>query len=191
MIDAGTEAAVGLQIETAAQVIGVGSRHDQTQPRPSLRADSFGIRCTDPALPAEAERQRWMACQVRHGADLAWVPESVGSHILKVEWRGADEALVLTLCSGTQIIDRHDEVVALGEPDSTAIALMVACAQRHGWPSAAAHGSEEFRVAAARALLAAGIRVADPPLPADEVAKLLALTASEASGRLASPIRRR
>ncbi|PPQ34071.1 LPD7 domain-containing protein [Rhodopila globiformis] len=132
-----------------------------------------------------------MARQVRHAADLAWVPESVGIHIVKVEWRAADAALVLTLRTGTQIIDRRDEVVALGEPDSNAIALMVACAQRHGWLSAAVHGSEAFRVAAARALLAAGIKIVDPPLPAEEVATLLTQAASEASRPPASPARRR
>lgn len=191
MIDAGTEAAVGLQIETVAQVSGVGSRHDQTQPRLSVRDDSFSIRCTAPGLPAETRRRCWMAHQVRHGADLAWVPESVGIHIVKVEWRAVDAALVLTLRCGTRIIDRYDEVVALGEPDGPAIALMVACAQRRGWPSAAVHGSDEFRVAAARALLAAGIKVIDPPLPAEEVATLLALAASEASRFPANPVRRR
>lgn len=119
----------------------------------------------DGAVPDRAERrQRWVAFCLRRAYGLGWVPEDLTAHIVHIVWDAHDEALVLPLDTGARLVDRYDSIEVLGVVDSIAIAELVACVQRRGWQQVRVHGGPEFRAAAARALVAAGIEVLDPPV---------------------------
>ena len=111
----------------------------------------------------EVRRRRWVARCLRRHYDLDWVPESLAARIVAVAWHATLEAIVLTLASGTRLIDRHDRIDVVGTADDVAIAELVACVVRRGWEAVTVHGDAGFRAAATRALLEAGIEVANAP----------------------------
>ena len=111
----------------------------------------------------EVRRRRWVARRLRRHYDLDWVPETIAARIRAVAWHADSQALIPTLDTGTRLIDRHDRIDVVGTADDVAIAELVACVLRRGWEAVTVHGDAAFRAAATRALLEAGIEVANAP----------------------------
>jgi hypothetical protein len=97
-----------------------------------------------------------------------WLPPEVIINVRRIDWDDAGARLLLTLWSGTQILDTGDRITVRGIVDDIAISELVACVTRRGWSVVRVSGDAEFRVAASRELLRMGIEVVDCPLPWDE-----------------------
>ncbi len=130
----------------------------------------------DSSADREARRRRWIAQCLRRAYDLDWVPDSVAARIIAVEWRADVEALVITLDTGTRLVDRSERIDVVGRVDDVAIAELVACVQRRGWAAVIVEGSDRFKAAATAALEAVGIEVQR------EVTKLTDIVPSQAPG---------
>ena len=106
----------------------------------------------------DGRRRRRLAATMREAyGDLGWVPESVVVRLQDV--RVEADAVVLTLVTGSRIVDRRDRVEIVGRVDDVSVAEIVEAVRRHGWPSVTVEGDMGFRVAATKALLAL-----DPPV---------------------------
>lgn len=173
--------AAGRRQQSPAGRVDAVSWANQPHGAPTTHHQRVGISRADSSPDVETRRRRWIAYCLRHAYKVGWVPEVAAANVVQVEWRAAEEILVLTLRSGTQLIDRFDRIEVLGEADETAIAELVAAAKRRGWQAARVFGTPAFRVEAARALLAAGITVEDPPLSSAEIEAL------RAAANIASP----
>ena len=126
----------------------------------------------EPLPDTRMQRRRWIAACLRQAYNLDWVPESVTARIVAVDWIASDKALVLTLDTGTLLVDRFDRIDVVGNADDVAVSELVACVRRRGWQAVRLFGSDQFRVDAACALLAAGIQVEDPPVAPEVVIRL-------------------
>ena len=97
------------------------------------------------------------------------MPEALVARIARVEWHAATRTVILTLDTGTRLLDRGDRIDVIGRADDLAIAELVASAQRKGWTAVRITGSAAFRRAAAQAFRDAGIAVvgmgAHPSVP--------------------------
>jgi len=129
-----------------------------------------------PGLESEeelrAQRDRWLAAVLGRAYDLRWVPPSVVVNLTHIDVDQARQAVILTLRSGTRIVDRQTRIDVVGTADDVAVDEMVAAVQRRGWDAVRLHGNPAFRRAAAilLQLLDPPISVADTPLSeADQV----------------------
>ena len=62
----------------------------------------------EPALRGGARRRRWLAAAMREAYDMGWVPEAVVANLRHVRVEG--DSVVLTLVSGTRLVDRQDRI---------------------------------------------------------------------------------
>jgi hypothetical protein len=127
---------------------------------------------------------------MRGAYDMSWVPESIAANVKHVYVNHAHAAVVLTLWSGTRLVDRHDRIYVVGEVDDVAVEELVEAVRRRGWDAVELHGDETFRRAAARALalVEPSIAVAGNPLDPvelDELADLVARRRPRAPSPLA------
>ena len=113
-----------------------------------------------------ARRRRWLAAALRDAYDLTWVPESVTARIHAIDVDPAHGAVIITLLSGTRLVDRQDRIDVIGIADDVAIDELVAAVRRRGWDAVELHGDPAFRRAAAIRLqrLDPPITVVDSPL---------------------------
>jgi hypothetical protein len=88
--------------------------------------------------------------------------------VSRVDYDPASARLVLTLITGTKILDTGDRILLQGHADDVSVSEMAACVERRGWGSVVIEGTPEFRSEMARELIARGIEVVDCPLPWDE-----------------------
>ena len=139
---------------------------DWRSPPPRLRVRT--IRLVAPSADRAARRRRWLARCLRRHYDLDSVPETIAARIRAVDCHTESQALILTLDTGTRLIDRGDRIDVVGTADDVAIAELVACVVRRGWAAVTVHGDAAFRAAATRALLEAGIAVANAPVAQPE-----------------------
>ena len=116
--------------------------------------------------------QRFRALLLRRAYVLAdHLPIEAVLNLRRVDVDPSGRFVLLTLWSGTQLLDTGDRVTVRGTADDVAIEELVACAGRRGWQAVEVSGPEEFRVEASRALLLRGIGVLDCPLSeAEQVA---------------------
>lgn len=128
--------------------------------------------CTD---AERAERQRrFRLLLLRHAYPLSvWLPPEAVLHLARVDYDPASARLVLTLTSGTKILDTGDRILVHGHADDIAVSEMAACVERRGWSSVVVEGADEFRREMARELIIRGIEVEDCPLSHEERAFLL------------------
>jgi hypothetical protein len=97
-----------------------------------------------------------------------WLPAEAVLHLARVDYEPASARLVLTLVTGTKILDTGDRVLLQGHTDDVSVTELVACVERRGWSSVVVEGDHEFRCEMARELLRRGIQVLDCPLSWDE-----------------------
>jgi hypothetical protein len=125
-----------------------------------------------PAIRPDGSHRRRLAAAMRRAYDSGWVPESVTVRLRDVRVDG--DTVVLTLVTGSRILDRPDSIEIFGQADDVAVSEIVEAVGRKGWPMVAVQGSMDFRVAAAKALLALDppIRVERSPLSEFEEAEI-------------------
>ena len=119
-------------------------------------------------------RARWLAAAMRRAYDLSWVPEHLVANITAIDVDREHEAVILTLRSGTQLVDRLDRIDVVGKPDDVAVGELAEAVRRRGWAAVTLRGSPEFRRAAALRLAALEppIHVAGSPLMDMELIEL-------------------
>jgi hypothetical protein len=100
------------------------------------------------------------------------VPASVVANLAHIDVDQANQAVILTLRSGTRIIDQRTRIHVVGTTDDVAVGEMVAAVQRRGWDAVRLHGSPAFQRAAAirLQLLEPPVIVADSPLSDEDMA---------------------
>ena len=145
--------------------------------RPSLQAlPKARNRTVQVAEDDRARRRRraaFLAVLLRRAYSLSdWLPAETLLHLRRVDVHPGTGTVLITLNSGTRILDTGDRITVRGTADDVAISEMVACAARRGWQAVEVSGSDEFRREASRALLLRGIDVVDCPLSEAEQAAL-------------------
>ena len=113
-----------------------------------------------------ARRRRWIAAAMRQAYDVGWVPESVARNLRRVDVDEARGAVILTLFSGTRLVDRRDRIDVVGVIDDVTVDELVEAVRRRGWDAVEVKGAHGFRhaVALRMALLEPPVAVADVEL---------------------------
>lgn len=131
------------------------------------------IACAEDGRSRRERQLRFRALLLRRAYVLAdHLPLTAVLNLRRIDVALSGRYVLLTLRSGTQLLDTGDRVTVRGAADDIAIEELVACAARRGWQAVEVSGSPEFRVQAARALLVRGIDVVDCPLSPGEQAVL-------------------
>ena len=128
----------------------------------------------DTAERHRARRAVWIAVQLRAAYDTGWLPPSVADRIVKVQINAEARAVILTLVTGTLLVDRLDRIEIIGRADEIAITEITEAVRRRGWRNVEVQGDMEFRVAAAKALYAMEppVHVLQGPLSEFELAEI-------------------
>ena len=131
------------------------------------------IACAEDERARRERMQRFRAMLLRRAYVLAdYVPIEAVLNLRRVDVDPSGRFVLLTLYSGTQLLDTGDRITVRGTADDITITELVACAERRGWQAVEVSGTEEFRAETARALLLRGIEVMDCPLSEAEQAAL-------------------
>lgn len=126
-----------------------------------------------PAAHLAHRRAEFRAMVLRHAYGLnEWLPPEVVMNVRRVDVDGPTGRVLITLWSGTQLLDTGDRITVRGEADEIAISELVGCVMRRGWKVVEVTGDDEFRKAASRELLRRGIDVMDCPLALGEQERL-------------------
>ncbi len=140
---------------------------------PSRDARNRTIRCAEDDRTLRERQLRFRALLLRRAYVLAdHVPIDAVINLRRVDTDPDGKFVLLTLTTGTQLLDTGDRITVRGQPDDIAIEELVACCARRGWTAVEVTGDEAFRIAASRELLRQGIEVVDCPLSEDEMAEL-------------------
>ncbi len=133
------------------------------------------IRLADGVPDRKGRRAAWIAVQLRQAYDTGWLPPSVADRIVRVKVDEQAKAVVITLLSGTVLVDRRDRIDVVGRTDDMAVEELAEAVLRRGWDAVLVEGEPEFRVAVARRLAALRppVRVVDNPLSEYEIAEIL------------------
>lgn len=138
------------------------------------------VSCAEDERGRRERQLRFRALLLRRAYVLAeHLPLVAVLNLRRIDVDPSGRFVLLTLWSGTQLLDTGDRITVRGNADDVAIDELVACVQRRGWQAVEVNGSPEFRIGAARALLLCGIEVVDCPLSEGEQAILH----TEAAGR--------
>ena len=131
------------------------------------------LRCAEDPKTVRERRLRFLALLVRREYKLSdYLPVEAVLALRRVDADRRGKYILLTLWSGTQILDTGDKITVKGPADDVTVAELAACVARRGWQAVEVDGDPEFRVAAARELLRAGVEVLDCPLSDEEQAEL-------------------
>ncbi len=139
------------------------------QPRPLDRGNNRTVGCADGDDECRDRCDRFRVMLLRRAYCLAdYLPLDAVLNLARVDVDPQGRYVMLTLRSGTQLLDSGDRITVRGEVDDVAVSELVACVQRRGWGAVALTGDNGFRMAASRELLRRGIGVVDCPLDEDE-----------------------
>ncbi len=142
---------------------------------PSRDARSRTVRCAEDPRTVRERRLRFRAMLVRKAHALVdHLPIEAVINLRRVDTDPDGKYVLLTLVTGTQLLDTGDRITVRGQPDDIAISELVACCARRGWTAVQVDGDEAFRAAASRELIGRGIQVVDCPLSLEEQAELRA-----------------
>ena len=131
------------------------------------------VACAEDERARRERMQRFRAMLLRRAYVLAdHLPLEAVLNLRRVDVDPSGRFVLLTLWSGTQLLDTGDRVTVRGTADDVAIEEMASCAERRGWQAVEVTGSSEFWAEASRALLLRGIDVVDCPLSEAEQAAL-------------------
>ena len=124
-------------------------------------------------------RGRWIAAQLRRYYDMGWLPVSVADRIVRIEIDEQSAAVILTLTSGTKLIDRLTRIDVIGVVDDITVAELVEAVRRRGWSAVSVMGDETFRRAVAWSMASADppVEVINSPLTWEELADIDAMKA--------------
>lgn len=138
---------------------------DEGLVRVRRRLRDIGPPGVGPAAAAvrEARRRRHVAAALRRYYDTGWLPESAAVNLQRVEIDRAAGVVILYLTGGGRIRDDGSRVTLSGRPTATAIAEIVACADRNGWTTEGG-GVEVFGAAEVRRGVAVELLSRRPPV---------------------------
>lgn len=141
--------------------------------RPRLRPLNGGnnrtVQCADGDDQCRERQARFRVMVLRKAYCLAdYLPLDAVLNLSRVDVDPQGRFVMLTLRSGTQLLDTGDRITVRGEVDDVAVSELVACVERRGWGPVVLTGDDEFRAAASRELLRRCIEVVDCPLCEDE-----------------------
>jgi hypothetical protein len=141
--------------------------------KPIHRVTNRTIRVAEPETELRFRRERFRLLILRRAYKLDyWLPPEAIVNVRRIDWDDTGARLLLTLWSGTQLLDTGDRITVRGTADDVAISELVSCVERRGWPVVEVMGDDEFRLAASRELMRRGIQVLDCPLSQDEQERL-------------------
>lgn len=144
-------------------------------PRPLDGGNNRTLQCADGDDECRDRRARFRVLLLRRAYCLAdHLPLDAVLNLARVDVDPQGRYVMLTLHSGTQLLDTGDRVTVRGTVDDVAMSELVACVERRGWGAVVLTGDQGFRVAASRELLRRGIAVVDCLLDEDEQAILRA-----------------
>lgn len=127
------------------------------------------IRCAESGVSVRERQLRFRALLLRRAYSLAdYLPPEAVLNLRRVDHDPFNSFVLLTLWSGTQLLDTGDCITVRGVVDDVAVSELVACVERRGWGAVVLTGDDGFRMAASRELLRRGIGVVDCPLDEDE-----------------------
>lgn len=130
---------------------------------------NWSIRCAESGVSVRERQLRFRALLLRRAYPLAdYLPPEAVLNLRRVDHDPFNRFVLLTLWSGTQLLDTGDCITVRGAVDDVAVSELVACVQRRGWGSVVLTGDDGFRMAASRELLRRGIEVVDCPLDEEE-----------------------
>jgi hypothetical protein len=145
-------------------------------PPPALPVSVRGVRLVsqDTSEGRRGRRAVWIAVQLRNAYDTGWLPPSVADRIVKVQIDADARAVILTLITGTLLVDRLDRIEIVGRADDIAIAEITEAVHRRGWDTVTVEGDLNFRVSAAKSLYALEppVNVLQSPLSEFELAEI-------------------
>ena len=123
----------------------------------------------------KARQAAWIAIQLRQAYDTGWLPPSAAARIARVKIDEQANAVVITLLSGTLLVDRRDRVDVIGRADDMAVEELAEAVRRRGWDAVVVEGDQEFRVAISRRLAALRppVHIVANPLSEFEIAEIL------------------
>ena len=128
-------------------------------------AEDIGLYHRSDSIQGKNTVAAFRAMLLRRAYCLAdWMPPTAVMNMSRVDIDPQGRFVLLTLKSGTQLLDTGERVTVRGEVDDVAVEELVACAGRRGWKRVVLAGSDAFRKDAARALLRQGIEVDNCPL---------------------------
>lgn len=143
------------------------------EPAPIEGATNRTIRVAQGEQDARARRERFRLLLLKRAYRLdAWLPPGAVANIRRVDWDETGARLLLTLVTGTHLLDTGDRITVRGLVDDVSTHEMAECVLRRGWQEVEVTGDPEFRVRMSRELMARGIEVKDCPLSRDEQARL-------------------
>lgn len=154
-----------------------GAMRDTIRPRlrPLDGGSNRTLRCADADDECRERHARFCAMLLRRAYCLAdHLPLGAVLNLARVDVDPKGWFVMLTLRSGTQLLDTGDRITVRGNVADVAVSELVACVERRGWGAVVLTGDDEFRMAASRELLRRGIAVVDCPLDEDEQATLRA-----------------
>lgn len=134
---------------------------------------SIRVAEAEPELRFRRERFRLLLLRKAYRLDC-WLPPEALLNVRRIDWDDTGARLLLTLWSGTQLLDTGDRIVMRGHADDVSVREMAACVERRGWGSVVVEGDQRFSQEMARELLRRGIEVEDCPLLPGEVEALRA-----------------
>ncbi len=133
------------------------------------------VQCAEDERSVRERRRRFRALLLRRAYSLSdHLPVEAVANLRRVDVDPDGKFVLLTLNSGTRLLDTGDRVTVRGVSDDIAITEVVACCARRGWQCVEVSGDEAFRLAASRELLRQGIEVLDCPLSLEEQTELRA-----------------
>lgn len=144
-------------------------------PNPAAAVTARTIRHAVGVPDRKARRAAWIAIQLRQAYHTGWLPPSVADRIDRVKIDEQANAVVITLLSGTLLVDRRDRVDVIGRADDMAVEELAEAVRRRGWDTVVVEGDQEFRVAISRRLAALRppVHVVANPLSEFEIAEIL------------------
>lgn len=165
--------AMRLRLEGKREALAALRDRSGTPPLPPNFGQRRAIRLVTTDEGRVERQRRFRLLLLRRAYPLShWLPPEAVLHLARVDLDPEGTRLLLTLTSGTKLLDTGDRILVQGHADDITVAEMAACVERRGWMMVEVSGDPAFRIEMSRELLSRGIEVADCPLPAEEAAAL-------------------
>lgn len=131
------------------------------------------VRAIESEEAARKRKARFRILLLRRAYNLScWLPAEAVLNLRRIDGDEQGAWVMLTLNSGTRLLDTGDRITVRGLVDDVAADELAECVERRGWREVDISGDPEFRVRMARELMARGVEVRDCPLPAEEQEEL-------------------
>lgn len=140
---------------------------------PLLGATNRSVTVVEPDVARRERRMRFHLLLIRRAYPLAqWLPPLAVANLSRVDYDPESARLMLTLWSGTRILDAGDRLTVRGVVNDVALHELAECVERREWERVEVTGDRDFRMQMSRELIMRGIEVVDCPLAAWEIQEI-------------------